>query len=70
MPELGRFLILVGIVLVVLGGLLSLFGRIPWIGRLPGDIYIHREKFTFYFPLGTCVLLSIVSTLLFWILRR
>lgn len=70
MPQLGRFLILVGLVLVVIGGVLSLFGRIPWIGRLPGDIYIQRENFTFYFPLGTCILLSIVATVLFWILRR
>jgi hypothetical protein len=70
MAQLGRFLILVGLVLVVVGGILSLSGRIPWIGRLPGDIYIQRENFTFYFPLGTCILLSVVLTLLFWVLRR
>jgi hypothetical protein len=70
MPELGRSLILAGLVLAVIGAALSLFGRIPWIGRLPGDFYIQRENFTFYFPLGTCILLSVVATLLFWIIRR
>jgi Protein of unknown function (DUF2905) len=70
MPELGRFLILFGLALVVVGGTLSLFGRVPWIGRLPGDLYVQRGNFTFYFPLGTCILLSVVSTLLFWIFRR
>lgn len=70
MPELGRGLIVIGLLLVIVGGALSFLGRVPWIGRLPGDIYIQRENFSFYFPLGTCVVLSVVMTLLLWALRR
>lgn len=70
MSEFGRLLILFGLVLVVLGALLSLVGRVPWIGRLPGDIYIRREHFTFYLPLATSLLLSALLTLLLWLFRR
>ena len=70
MSEPGRFLILVGLAMVVLGLVFSWFGRLPGIGRLPGDLYIQRENFTFYFPLGTCILVSVVATLLFWLFRR
>ncbi len=76
MPEfssLGKFLIGFGVLMVVLGGILLLLGnvsgKLPWIGRLPGDIYIQRENWSFYFPLTTSILLSILLTLilfLFW----
>jgi hypothetical protein len=68
-----------GRVLVVMGGLIALLGfaliaaeRFPWlrIGRLPGDIHFERGNFSFYFPLATSVLLSIVLTLLLWLLGR
>ena len=45
-------------------------GKAPWLGRLPGDIYIERENWRFYFPLGTSILLSIVLSLLFWLFSR
>jgi hypothetical protein len=67
---LGKFLIILGIIIVALGGLLLLSGKIPWIGRLPGDIVIHRKNFSFYFPLATSILLSLLLTLIFWLLRR
>jgi hypothetical protein len=70
MGSLGRMLILLGVILVV-GGLLLVAGdKIPWIGRLPGDILMKREKFTFYFPVVTCFLISIILTLLFALFRK
>jgi exodeoxyribonuclease VII large subunit len=69
--EIGKLLLVFGAVLVVLGGLLTLGPMLPWrLGRLPGDIVIRRENFTFYFPLVTCLLLSVVLSLLFWLLGR
>jgi hypothetical protein len=70
MQPIGKFLIIVGLLLVVIGGLLLLSGKIPWLGRLPGDIVIQRKNFTFYFPLATSILLSILLTLILWLLGR
>jgi Protein of unknown function (DUF2905) len=57
---IGKALILLGIILTV-AGILFVFGaKIPWLGKLPGDIYIKKENFTFYFPLATSILLSII----------
>ncbi|GAB4277650.1 MAG: DUF2905 domain-containing protein [Deferrisomatales bacterium] len=70
MTALGKMLILFGGVLVALGVLLVLGGKLPFLGRLPGDIVVERPGFTLYFPLGTSLLLSAVLTLLFWLLRR
>ncbi len=67
---LGKFLVIAGIVLVGLGVLLLILPKIPFLGRLPGDIVIRRENFTFYFPLGTSILLSIVLSILFYLLRK
>ena len=71
---LGKLLILFGIVLVVIGLLLTLGSALPgvfgWIGRLPGDIRIEGVRGTFYFPLMTCLLISVVLSLLFWLLGR
>lgn len=70
MAEIGKFLIFFGLFLVVLGVVFSLGPRIPWLGQLPGDIYIERERFTFYFPLGTSLLLSLILTLVLNLFRR
>jgi hypothetical protein len=70
MPELGRLLLVVGAVIVVLGLVLTFAGRIPWLGRMPGDIVYRRGNFTFYFPLATSILLSIVLTAILWLVRR
>ncbi|BAU22648.1 hypothetical protein THC_0248 [Caldimicrobium thiodismutans] len=67
---MGKFLILFGIIFIALGLLLLLLPKIPFLGRLPGDIYIKRDSFTFYFPLGTSILLSILLTLLLNLLFR
>jgi Protein of unknown function (DUF2905) len=70
MGDVGKLLILFGAVLVIVGGLLMLAGRIPWLGRLPGDIFYKGEHLTFYFPIVTCVLISVVLSLLFYLFRR
>ena len=70
MAGLGKSLIYIGIVLVIVGVLFSLGGKIPWLGHLPGDIYIRRERFTFYFPVTTCLLLSIIVTLFLYFFRK
>ncbi len=67
---IGKFLVILGVVIIVIGGLLLLSGKIPWIGRLPGDIIIQRKNFTFYFPLATSILISLLLTLIFWIIRK
>jgi hypothetical protein len=70
MDSLGKMLILFGVVLALLGGLLLLVGKIPWLGRLPGDIVIRRERWSFYFPLTTSIVISILLTLLFSLFSR
>ncbi len=70
----GRLLLLAGVVLAVLGGLLVLLGKAPgagdwlgWLGRLPGDMSIKRDNVSFYFPLATSILISVVLSLLFYL---
>jgi membrane protein implicated in regulation of membrane protease activity len=70
MPELGRTLMLVGGLLLLIGLLFSLGGRIPWLGRLPGDILVERKNFSFYFPLMTSVVVSVVLTILMMLFRK
>jgi hypothetical protein len=64
MTELGNLFLGLGVVLVILGALLllagNLSGKVPWLGRLPGDIYVERDNWKVYFPLGTSILISIV----------
>lgn len=62
--EIGRWLIGIGVALVGLGLLFLLLGRVPWLGRLPGDIVIERPGLTVYIPLGTMLLISLVLTIL------
>jgi hypothetical protein len=67
---LGKMLILVGVFIIVIGVLLLIGEKIPWIGRLPGDIIIRKKNFTFYFPIVTSILISIILTLLFTLFRE
>ncbi|NIQ94749.1 MAG: DUF2905 domain-containing protein [Desulfuromonadales bacterium] len=66
----GKALIVAGLVLVAIGLLFTFGGKLPYLGRLPGDIRIEKENFTFYFPLTTCILLSALVSLLIWLFRR
>jgi hypothetical protein len=68
--SLGKLLILLGVLIIVIGLLLVVGEKIPWIGKLPGDIIIRKKNFTFYFPLATSILISIVLTLLFTLFRK
>lgn len=70
MAGLGRSLIMLGLVIVLIGIVVSLAGKLPWLGRLPGDLAIKRENFSFYFPLGTCLLISALISLVMWLFRR
>ena len=70
MPELGRVLLVLGGVLVLLGLVLMFSGRVPFLGRLPGDIVVRRGNFTFYFPLLTSLVLSLLLTAVLWLFRR
>jgi membrane protein implicated in regulation of membrane protease activity len=70
MPDLGKFLVIVGLTLATVGALLwSGFGR-GWLGRLPGDIHYTRPNFSFHFPIVTCLLLSLLLTLILWLFRK
>lgn len=70
MPALGKSLIVFGLVIAALGVVLTFAGKIPWLGRLPGDIYVKRENFTFYFPLATSIIVSVILSIIFWLLRK
>ncbi len=68
--SLGRILIFIGILFVILGLIFSFSHKIPYLGKLPGDIYIKRENFTFYFPLSTCILISVILSLIFYFISK
>ncbi len=70
MSGVGRSLVILGLIIVLAGLVICLAGKIPWLGRLPGDISFKREHFSFYFPLGSCLLLSLLLSLLLWLFRR
>jgi len=68
--DIGKILVAFGLLIALAGVVLVLVGRVPWIGRLPGDIHIQRGNFIFYFPLATSLLLSVVLTLLLYVVGR
>lgn len=70
MEQIGKLLMTIGLTMLAFGVLLWMGGKIPGIGRLPGDILIKRGNFTFYFPLATSILLSIILSLILALLRR
>jgi len=70
MAPIGKSLVLAGIAIVVVGLALWGFASVPLVGKLPGDIYIRRGNVTFYFPLATCILLSIIATILLSLTRH
>lgn len=74
MTDLGKILVGFGVVMLLLGVILllagSLTGKVPWLGRLPGDIYIQRGGWSIYIPLGTSLLISIVLTLILAVFGR
>jgi hypothetical protein len=67
--EIGKLLLIFGGILILLGLFFTFGGKIPFLGKLPGDIIIQRENFHFYFPLTTCILISLILTIIFWIIK-
>jgi uncharacterized membrane protein YkgB len=67
---LGKMLILLGVFIIVIGILFVIGEKIPWLGKLPGDIIIKKERFSFYFPITTSIIISVLLTLFFWIFRK
>jgi len=67
---LGRSLVVVGLVLAAIGAAIWFFPKIPYVGRLPGDILVRKKNFTFYFPLGTLLILNLVLFFIFKLLRK
>jgi len=71
MPQPGKTLIIIGVILVIAGLIIYFAGdRLNWIGHLPGDIRIEKENSRFYFPITTMILLSALLTLILWIIRK
>lgn len=68
--DLGRALIILGLLLLGIGLFLSYGGKLNFLGRLPGDIRVEKENFSFFFPLGTCLLFSLLFSLLLWLFKR
>ncbi|MFA7536462.1 MAG: DUF2905 domain-containing protein [Desulfuromonadales bacterium] len=70
MAPMGKLFIVIGAVFIIVGLLLIFGGKIPYIGRLPGDFRLERENFSLYFPFASCLLVSLLASLLFWLFRR
>jgi thiosulfate reductase cytochrome b subunit len=70
MGGLGKLFIVFGLILVLVGLLISFGAKLPWIGRLPGDIYIKKEHFSFFFPITTSIIISIILTLVIYFFRK
>lgn len=68
--QMGRVLIYAGIFILVLGILFFFVDKIPFLGKLPGDIYIKKQNFTFYFPIVTLILLSLLISLIIYLFRK
>jgi len=66
----GKFLVVLGVIAIALGALLLISGKIPWIGRLPGDILIQKKNYTIYVPLATSIIISLIITFIFWLMGK
>lgn len=70
MSDFGKWLIVLGLVIAACGVVITFAGKVPWLGKLPGDISIKRENFSFYFPLATCILISAIASFILWLFRK
>ena len=68
--QLGKMLVIMGVGVVFLGVIFMVIDKIPFLGKLPGDVHIEKENFSFYFPITTCVVMSIVLSLIFWLFSK
>lgn len=67
---MGRILIVIGLVIAGIGLAMVFAGKIPWLGKLPGDFFFRGKNFSFYFPLTTSILISVILTLIIWFINR
>lgn len=70
MQEIGKFIVILGVVLVAIGAFIWKTGGLGWLGKLPGDIFVQKGDSSFYFPVVTCLVISVVLTLLSWLFRK
>lgn len=70
MGEIGRWLIGAGVIICIVGVIFLLIGRVPWLGRLPGDIVIEREHFKLFIPIATMLIVSLILTIIVNIVAR
>ncbi|MBI5577302.1 MAG: DUF2905 domain-containing protein [Deltaproteobacteria bacterium] len=70
MNPIAKLLIVAGLILIAVGLFFLISDKIPWLGKLPGDFTIKRDNFTFYFPLATCIIISVIVSLILWLLRK
>ena len=68
--SLGKTLVLFGVLLIFFGGIFMLGGKLSWFGRLPGDVYLQKKNLSFYFPITTSIIISIILSVILVILRR
>lgn len=67
LPSIGKYLIKFGGIIIAAGILFVIFGKVPFLGRLPGDILVQRKNFTLFFPVATSILISLILSLIFWL---
>ena len=70
MAEFGKILIFIGLLLAILGIVFIFGNKLPFVGRLPGDIAIERKNYSFYFPVATCIVISIVMSFILWLFSK
>jgi len=70
LDDIGRTLLVVAVLIAIVGGLVLIAGQVPWLGRLPGDISVERDNFRLYVPLATCLLVSLILTVVLNLLAR
>ena len=70
MSDLGRYLLILGCIIAVAGAVLMFSDKLPWLGRLPGDIYVKKENYSIFFPVTTCILVSLIISLILWLIRK
>jgi len=68
--DFGKMLIFIGVIIILLGLLITFLPKIPFLGKLPGDIRIERKNFVFYFPIVTCIIISIILTIILSLFGR
>ena len=68
--DIGKIIIFIGLLLVVIGFIFMLGSKLPYIGKLPGDIAIERKNYSFYFPVTTCIIISIILSFILWLFNK